>query len=67
MTANEENAKMPDSTAAAFDIAALQSHIGSKIEDHDTITAWPMAAMSAALDRQEKTPEVGTPIPQGWH
>lgn len=58
---------MPDATAPAIDIDALRRHIGDTVEDRDTITAWPMAAMNATLDRHEAAPEIGTPIPQGWH
>lgn len=58
---------MPDTQSAAIDIDHLRSHIGNKVEDRDTITAWPMAAMNATLDRQEADPQPGTEIPQGWH
>ena len=58
---------MPDTVSPAIDIDALRGHIGSKVEDKDIITGWPMAAMTSALDRQEAAPEPGTPIPQGWH
>ena len=58
---------MPDTVSPAIDIDHLRSHIGSKVEDRDTITAWPMAAMNATLDRQEADPQPGTEIPQGWH
>ena len=58
---------MPDTVTPAIDIDALRRHIGAKVEDRDTITAWPMAAMNAALDRDEAQPEIGTPIPPGWH
>ncbi|HKK31565.1 MAG TPA: MaoC family dehydratase N-terminal domain-containing protein [Alphaproteobacteria bacterium] len=58
---------MPDTVASTIDIDDLRRHIGSKVEDCDTITAWPMAAMNATLDRNEAVPASGTPIPQGWH
>jgi 3-methylfumaryl-CoA hydratase len=67
MPTTEENANMPDTVSPAIDIDALRSHIGTKVEDNDIITGWPMAAMSAALNRNEAQPEPGTPIPQGWH
>ena len=58
---------MPDTVSPAIDIDHLRSHIGNTVEDRDTITAWPMAAMNATLDRQEADPQPGTEIPQGWH
>jgi 3-methylfumaryl-CoA hydratase len=67
MPTTEENANMPDTLNPTVDIDTLRGHIGSKVEDRDTITAWPMAAMNASLDRQEAEPKPGTPIPQGWH
>ena len=58
---------MPDTVSPAIDIDALRRNIGTKIEDTDIITGWPMAAMNAALDRDQAAPAPGTPIPQGWH
>lgn len=58
---------MPDTVSPTIDIEALRRNIGTKIEDTDIITGWPMAAMNATLDRDEAAPAPGTPIPQGWH
>lgn len=33
----------------------------------DVATAWPIAAMSATLDRDDAPPNTGDAIPSGWH
>ena len=45
----------------------LKDWIG-KTESHtDTITAWPVAALSATLDRDDPAPKVGDELPPAWH
>ena len=48
-------------------IEALHEWIGRTREAADMITAAPLAAMSATLDRADPTPEQGDPLPPGWH
>ncbi|MDP2707394.1 MAG: MaoC family dehydratase N-terminal domain-containing protein [Burkholderiales bacterium] len=40
---------------------------GKKEGRTDTITAWPVAAMSATLDRKDPEPKAGDTLPPGWH
>jgi len=53
---------MPD------DLAALRSHIGTKITEHDTATAAPIRSLLATFGRAgtEASPEPGVAIPPGW-
>jgi 3-methylfumaryl-CoA hydratase len=41
--------------------------IGRTEERADTITAVPVAALAAALDRDDPAPQRGTPLPPLWH
>ena len=41
--------------------------IGRTEERADTITAVPVAALAAALDREDPAPQRGTPLPPLWH
>jgi 3-methylfumaryl-CoA hydratase len=41
--------------------------LGRTEERHDTVTATPMAALAATLDRDDPAPEPGTPLPPLWH
>jgi 3-methylfumaryl-CoA hydratase len=45
----------------------LRQWIGRKEIHTDTATAWPVAALSATLDRPDPEPAIGTQIPPGWH
>jgi 3-methylfumaryl-CoA hydratase len=54
-------------TAAAADLSRLESWVGSKESVDDVATAWPAAAMSATLDRDDAPLVRGDPIPPGWH
>lgn len=51
--------------SAEFD--QLRQWVGRKETRKDTITAWPVAALSATLDRDDPEPNAGDPIPPGWH
>ncbi len=45
----------------------LRQWVGRKETHHDLATAWPIAAMTATLDRTEPPPNEGDAIPEGWH
>jgi 3-methylfumaryl-CoA hydratase len=51
----------------ALDIAALQAWQGRSETLHDRITAAPLAALAATLDRDDTLPADGTPLPALWH
>ena len=50
---------------AEFD--QLRQWVGRKESLTDTITAWPVAALSATLDRKDPEPRHGDALPPGWH
>lgn len=50
-----------------FDPAHLREWIGRKDAAEDEVTAWPVKAMSATLDRDDPLPKRGEAIPIGWH
>jgi len=45
----------------------LRSWIGRSEQRTDTITAAPLAALAAALDRDDPAPATGTAVPPLWH
>jgi 3-methylfumaryl-CoA hydratase len=45
----------------------LAAWIGRTEARHDTITAAPIAALSATLDRDDPAPRRGAPLPPLWH
>lgn len=45
----------------------LESWIGRSTSGRDRIGAWPIAALSASLDRDDPDPVPGTPVPPLWH
>jgi len=45
----------------------LRQWVGRKESHHDIATAWPVAAMSATLDRRDPPLHEGDAIPEGWH
>ncbi len=45
----------------------LRQWVGRKETATDTITAWPVAALSATLDRNDPEPKPGDVLPPGWH
>ena len=50
-----------------IDEEALRRHIGTRMVEEDTATAAPIAMLIATFDRPESHPQIGQPIPQGWH
>lgn len=46
---------------------SLREWIGKTETRLDTITEWPVAALSATLDRSDPKPERGDELPPGWH
>ena len=47
--------------------AMLHDWIGKTETHHDVVTLWPMAALSATLDRDDAPPQAGDPLPPLWH
>ena len=45
----------------------LRDWIGRKETRRDIAAAWPVAALSATLDRRDPDPVAGTAVPPGWH
>ncbi|MDQ6638759.1 MAG: acyl-CoA dehydrogenase, partial [Pseudomonadota bacterium] len=41
--------------------------LGRTEERRDTVTATPVAALAATLDRDDPAPGTGTPLPPLWH
>ena len=50
-----------------LDVDHLRSWIGRKETMHDRVTRFPVAALSATLDREDPPPEAGDPLPPLWH
>jgi 3-methylfumaryl-CoA hydratase len=50
-----------------FDPDYLRQWIGRKDATTDEVTAWPVKAMTATLDRDDPLPACGESIPIGWH
>jgi len=46
---------------------SLRDWVGKTETRSDTITAWPVAALSATLDRKDPEPGPGDEVPPGWH
>jgi 3-methylfumaryl-CoA hydratase len=51
----------------SIDIDQLRTWIGRTESSVDTVTAPPMAALSATLDRDDPFPRPGDPLPILWH
>lgn len=49
------------------DAAELKDWIGKRRSVTDAMTSWPLAALSATLDRRDPGPRMGDAIPPGWH
>jgi 3-methylfumaryl-CoA hydratase len=45
----------------------LRDWVGKTETRTDTIAAWPVAALSATLDRNDAAPQNGDELPPGWH
>ncbi len=53
--------------ASTLDIDHLRGWIGRQEVLHDTITAFPVAALAATLDRDDAEPLAGDALPPLWH
>ena len=60
-------AAMTNSTIDPAALAHLQTWQGKSETLHDSITAVPLAALSATLDRDDPAPAPGTAVPPLWH
>ena len=49
------------------DLERLRDWVGKTESRVDTVTAWPVAALSAALDRKDPAPQPGDELPPAWH
>ena len=60
---------MPDNkrTLELAELAHLQSWVGRNETLHDSVTAAPLRALSATLDREDAEPVPGTAVPPLWH
>ena len=54
-------------TLDAATLAHLQTWIGKTETRRDAVTAAPVAALSATLDRDDASPDPGTVLPALWH
>ncbi len=45
----------------------LRQWVGKTETRADTVTAWPVAALAATLDRDDPAPQTGDELPPGWH
>ena len=54
-------------TLDAATMAHLQGWVGKTETLSDSVTAAPVRALSATLDRDDADPVVGTPLPELWH
>ncbi len=50
-----------------MDIEGLRGWIGRTESRDDVVTAGPITALSATLDRHDPTPQIGDPLPLLWH
>jgi 3-methylfumaryl-CoA hydratase len=50
-----------------LDVDHLRSWIGKQETLHDQVTRFPIAALSATLDRDDPPPAAGDPLPPLWH
>ncbi len=51
----------------SLDTGHLRSWIGKQETLHDQVTRFPIAALSATLDRDDPPPYAGDPLPPLWH
>jgi 3-methylfumaryl-CoA hydratase len=54
-------------SGAAIDLDHLRTWVGRTETRSDLVTAVPMAALSATLDRNDAQPAIGTAVPPLWH
>ena len=45
----------------------LRQWVGKTESSTDTVTAWPVAALAATLDRDDPAPQPGDELPPAWH
>src|SRR5271154_2108005 len=57
----------PAGTTLPLDRDQIASWKGRREAVEDTITATPMAALAATLDRDDPLPRLGDPLPPLWH
>ena len=57
----------PSAPALPLDRDLLEAWKGRREIAEDTITATPMVALSATLDREDPPPRLGDPLPPLWH
>jgi 3-methylfumaryl-CoA hydratase len=50
-----------------LNVEHLRSWIGKRETLHDRVTRFPVAALSATLDRDDPAPAAGDPLPPLWH
>jgi 3-methylfumaryl-CoA hydratase len=50
-----------------LDVDHLRSWIGKQESAQDQVTRFPIAALSATLDRDDPAPRAGDPLPPLWH
>jgi 3-methylfumaryl-CoA hydratase len=73
LTAGNESAQ--DARAIPYSMHAMLPQSSTLIENWvgktetrvDTITAWPVSALSATLDRDDPAAKIGDELPPGWH
>lgn len=53
--------------ATASDETDVRKWVGKRQTVTDVIGAWPLAALSATLDRRDPEPRTGDAVPPGWH
>ena len=56
-----------DASPLPVDLNPLRDWIGRSETRSDLLTATPVAALSATLDRDDPLPQAGTPLPPLWH
>lgn len=63
----DAGASAPNESDAHASSADLNDWVGRTESLHDTVTATPVAALSATLDRGDADPGAGTALPALWH
>ena len=58
---------MSSSTSTSVDLPHLRQWLGRSEMRDDLVTAVPLAALSATLDREDPAPQPGTEVPPLWH
>jgi len=50
-----------------IDLEPIRAQLGRKIVEFDEASAAPLRGMAALLDRSDKAPAKGEPVPDGWY